>query len=177
MLDVDHTSARINFLMPRYQNFKGQHLSIPGKDSKRSRKSKVYVIPEVCSIHPVPAYLRRQLSNLPAVLYRMESLLVAEEFRSHIASVFGMGAVDWPTDVPLPLLTIGEMMDEEIVLQTGSATEKSSSKPSSRKATEKSTSLYCRCLSGELMDLQISRQETHNEVAAADSLSGFARSF
>lgn len=170
MLDVDHTSSRLNFLTPRYQNIKGQHLSVPEKDSKRSRKSKVYVVPEVCSIHPVPAYLWRQLFNLPAVLYRMESLLVAEEFRSHIASVLGMGAVDWPSDVPLPLLTMGEMVGEEIVRQTESATEESSNKPSSRKDTEKSASLYCTDLSGALMDLQISRQETNNEVATAGSL-------
>lgn len=161
MLDVDHTSSRLNFLMPRYQNIKGQHLSVPEKDSKRSQKSKVFLIPEVCSIHPVPAYLWRQLFNLPAVLFRMESLLVAEEFRSHIASVLGMGAVDWPSDVPLPLLTMGEMVGEEIVRQTDSATEESSDKHSSRKATD---------LSGALMDLQISRQEKHSEVAAADSL-------
>ena len=170
MLDVDHTSSRLNFLMPRYQSIRGQLLSVPEKDSKRSQKSKVYVIPEVCSIHPVPAFLWRQLFNLPAVLYRMESLLVAEEFRSHIASVLGVGAVDWPSDVPLPLLTMGEMVGEEIVCQTDSATEKSSNQPSCRKATETSTSLYYRDLSGALMDLQISTQETQDELAAADSL-------
>ncbi|KAL9952676.1 hypothetical protein ACROYT_G039967 [Oculina patagonica] len=115
MLDVDHTSSRLNFLTPRYQNIKGQHLSVPEKDSKRSQKSMVFVIPELCSIHPVPGYLWRQLFNLPAVLYRMESLLVAEELRSHIACVLGMEAVDWPSDVPLPLLTMGEMVGEEIV--------------------------------------------------------------
>ena len=169
MLDVDHTSSRLNFLVPRYQNIKGQHLSVPEKDSKRSQKSKVYVIPEVCSIHPVPAYLWRQLFNLPAVLYRMESLLVAEEFRSHIASVLGLGAVDWPSDVPLPLLTMGEMVGEETLRRTNSTTEKSSNQPSSRKATEQFTNLYYTDLSGALMDLQISRQETHNELAAADS--------
>ena len=170
MLDVDHTSSRLNFLMPRYQNIKGQYLSVPEKDSKRSRKSKVFVIPEVCSIHPVPAYLWRQLFNLPAVLYRVESLLVAEEFRSHIASVLGMGAVDWPSDVPLPLLTIGEMVGEEIVRQTDSASEESSNKSSSRKATEKPSSLYSTNLSEALMDLQISRPDTHNEVPAAERL-------
>ena len=170
MLDVDHTSGRLNFLMPRYQNIKGQHLSVPEKDSKRSRKSKVYVVPEVCSIHPVPAYLWRQLFNLPALLYRMESLLVAEEFRSHIASVLGMGAVDWPSVVPLPLLTMGEMVGEELVHRTESLTEESSNKPSSRKATEESASLYCKDLSGALTDVQISRKDTDNEVATADSL-------
>ena len=170
MLDVDHTSSRLNFLMPRYQTIKGQHLSVPEKDSKRSRKSKVYVVPEVCSIHPVPAYLWRQLFNLPAVLYRMESLLVAEEFRSYIAGILGVGAVDWPSDVPLPLLTMGEMVGEELVRRTESTTEESSNKSSSRKCTEKSASLYCTDLSGALRDLQISRQETDNGVATANSL-------
>lgn len=170
MLDVDHTSSRLNFLLPRYQTVKGQHLCVPEKDSKRSRKSKVFVIPEVCSIHPLPAYLWRQLFNLPSVLYRMESLLVAEEFRSHIACVLGMGVVDWPSDVPLPSLTLGEMVGEEVVCQTDSATEESGNKPSSRVATEKPSSLYSTELCGALTDLRISRQEMRNEVPGVDSL-------
>ena len=166
MLDVDHTSSRLNFLTPRYQNIKGQHLNVPEKDSKRSQKSMVFVVPELCSIHPVPGYLWRQLFNLPAVLYRMESLLVAEEFRSHLASVLGMGAVDWPSDVPLPLLTMGEMVGEEIVRKTDHAAEESSDKPSS----EKLASLHCTELSEALMDLRVSRQEEHNEMHPAGSL-------
>lgn len=170
MLDVDHTSSRLNFLIPRYQNIKGQNLCVPEKDSKRTQKSMVFVIPEVCSIHPVPGYLWRQLFILPAVLYRMESLLVAEELRSHLALALGMGAVDWPSDVPLPLLTIGEMVGEEILRKADSATEKSSDKSSSKMATEKATGLHCNELSGAFMDLQISKQEEHSTTPTADSL-------
>ena len=123
MLDVDHISSRLNFLLPRYQNIKGQNLSVPGKESKRSQKSKVFVVPELCSIHPLPGYLWRQLFVLPAVLYRVESLLVAEEFRSFVARALGKGAVDWPNDVPLPRLTLGEMVGEEVICQTNSLAE------------------------------------------------------
>lgn len=115
MLDVDHVTSRLNFLLPRYQNTKGQHLSVPGKDSKRSLKSKVFVVPELCSIHPIPGYLWRQLFVLPAVLYRIESLLVAEELRSSVARALRMGAVQWPNDVPLPQLDMGDMVGEEIL--------------------------------------------------------------
>ena len=96
---------------------------MPGKESKRSQKSKVFVVPELCSIHPLPGYLWRQLFVLPAVLYRVESLLVAEEFRSSVAGALGKGAVDWPNDVPLPRLTLGEMVGEEVTCQTNSLAE------------------------------------------------------
>ena len=126
MLDVDHISSRLNFLLPRYLNIKGEYLTVPGKDSKRSLKSQVFVIPELCSVHPLPAYLWQELFLLPAVLYRMESLLVAEEFRASVARALGRGDVEWPKNVPLPLLVMGEMVGEEILSKRGSVAEESS---------------------------------------------------
>ena len=117
MLDVDHVTSRLNFLQPRYSTIKGQNLSIPREDSKRSQRSKVFVIPELCSVHPLPGYIWRQLFILPSVLYRFESLLIAEELRSSVARALNRGAVEWPNDVPLPLLNMGEMVGEEIVVQ------------------------------------------------------------
>jgi len=117
MLDVDHVTSRLNFLQPRYSTIKGQNLSIPREDSKRSQRSKVFVIPELCSVHPLPGYIWRQLFILPSVLYRFESLLVAEELRTSVARALNRGAVEWPNDVPLPLLNMGEMVGEEIVVQ------------------------------------------------------------
>lgn len=139
MLDVDHISSRLNFLLPRYQNVKGQNLSVPGKESKRSQKSKVFVVPELCSIHPLPGYLWRQLFVLPAVLYRVESLLVAEEFRSSVARALRKGAVDWPNDVPLPRLTLGEMVGEEVTFQTNSLAGDLRDKASPEMGTDKPT--------------------------------------
>ena len=120
MLDVDHVTSRLNFLQPRYSTIKGQNLSIPREDSKRSQRSKVFVIPELCSVHPLPGYIWRQLFILPSVLYRFESLLIAEELRSSVARALNRGAVEWPNDVPLPLLNMGEMVGEEIVVQRDS---------------------------------------------------------
>ena len=120
MLDVDHVTSRLNFLQPRYSTIKGQNLSIPREDSKRSQRSKVFVIPELCSVHPLPGYIWRQLFILPSVLYRFESLLIAEELRSSVARTLNRGAVEWPNDVPLPLLNMGEMVGEEIVVQRDS---------------------------------------------------------
>ena len=117
MLDVDHVTSRLNFLQPRYSTIKGQNLSIPSEYSKRSQRAKVFVIPELCSVHPLPGYIWRQLFILPSVLYRFESLLVAEELRSSVAKALNRGAVEWPNDVPLPLLNLGEMVGEEIVMQ------------------------------------------------------------
>ena len=118
LLDVDHTHSRLNCLIPRYQSVKGTDLVIPGNHSKRTKKSKVFVVPELCSIHPVPGYLWCQMCTLPAVLYRIDSLLVAEELRSSLARELGIGAVNWPSEVPLPLLTLGEMTGEEITCQS-----------------------------------------------------------
>ena len=120
MLDVDHVTSRLNFLQPRYSTIKGQNLSIPREDSKRSQRSKVFVIPELCSVHPLPGYIWRQLFILPSVLYRFESLLIAEELRCSVARALNRGAVEWPNDVPLPLLNMGEMVGEEIVVQRDS---------------------------------------------------------
>ena len=170
MLDVDHTSSRLNFLIPRYQNIKGQHLTVPGKDSKRSKRSKVFMIPELCSIHPVPGYLWRQLFNLPALLYRVESLLVAEELRCRVVRDLGIGAVVWPRDVPLPLLTVGEMMGEEIVPVTHSSVEESNDKWFSDMAEENLTPSLSTELPEALMDLTISGQEERNEKSKSLSL-------
>ena len=170
MLDVDHTSSRLNFLLPRYQNFKGQHLAIPEKNSKRSKRSKVFMIPELCSIHPVPGYLWRQLSNLPALLYRMESLLVAEELRCRVVRDLGIGAVDWPNDVPLPVVTIGEMMGEEILSEKYSSTGEKNSQRSSAVAEDNPSSSFSTDLPEVFMDLKISNQVELTEKSATKSL-------
>ena len=169
MLDVDHISSRLNFLLPRYQNIKGQFLALPGKDSKRSQKAKLFVIPELCSIHPISGYLWRQLFILPTVLYRVESLLVAEEFRASVARTLGRGAVDWPNNVPLPQLTLGEMVGEVIVRATNSVAEKSSGKPSGS-ATEKTTASQYTELCKTLTDVRITEQESLDGKVIAENL-------
>ena len=78
----------------------------------------VYLVPELCSIHPIPAHLWRRLVNLPTILYRLESLLLADELRRSIAREAVVGSVDWPCDVPLPPVTAGELVGEDFPPKT-----------------------------------------------------------
>ncbi|XP_068730649.1 endoribonuclease Dicer-like isoform X2 [Montipora capricornis] len=160
LLDVDHISSRLNFLLPRYQSIKGHELSFPWKDSRRSQKAQLYVVPELCSIHPLPAYLWRRLFLLPSVLYRMESLLVAEEFRSLVARGLGRGAVDWPNEVPLPLVTLSETMGEDMLSQSNSFLEDSKKRDPSVVDSDKTVNLCFQPASGIEEDKRNPRHST-----------------
>ncbi|KAJ8955484.1 hypothetical protein NQ318_003585 [Aromia moschata] len=74
LLDVDHTSARLNFLTPRYVNRK-----------------------ELCAIHPFPASLWRKALDLPCILYRVNALLLADQIRRTVAVTLNLGKTSkWP---------------------------------------------------------------------------------
>ncbi|KAA0198755.1 Dicer [Hyalella azteca] len=79
LLDVDHTSARLNLLTPRHVNRKGVALPTTSEETKRAKREslqqKQILVPELCSIHPFPASLWRKAVCLPTVLY---SLSVAQ---------------------------------------------------------------------------------------------------
>jgi len=98
LLDVDHTSARLNFLTPRYVNRKGISLPSSSEETKRSKREnldqKQILVPELCSIHPFPATLWRQAVSLPCVLYRLNGLLIADKLRVQIATEMGIGEID-----------------------------------------------------------------------------------
>jgi len=75
LMDVDHTSARLNFLTPRYVNRKGMSLPTSSDETKKSKREnleqKQILVPELCAIHPFPASLWRQAVCLPCILYRL----------------------------------------------------------------------------------------------------------
>lgn len=89
LLDVDHTSARLNFLTPRYVNRKGVALPTSSEETKRAKREnleqKQILVPELCTIHPFPASLWRAAVCLPCVLYRINALLLADEIRLRVA--------------------------------------------------------------------------------------------
>ena len=89
LLDVDHTSARLNFLTPRYVNRKGVALPTSSEETKKSKREnldqKQILVPELCAIHPFPASLWRQTVCLPCILYRLNGLLIANQLRSIVA--------------------------------------------------------------------------------------------
>ncbi|ETN63439.1 dicer-1 [Anopheles darlingi] len=98
LLDVDHTSARLNFLTPRYVNRKGVALPTSSEETKRAKREnleqKQILVPELCTIHPFPASLWRAAVCLPCVLYRINALLLADEIRRQVARDLKLGRED-----------------------------------------------------------------------------------
>ncbi|XP_055632857.1 endoribonuclease Dcr-1 [Toxorhynchites rutilus septentrionalis] len=112
LLDVDHTSARLNFLTPRYVNRKGVALPTSSEETKRAKREnleqKQILIPELCTIHPFPASLWRAAVCLPCILYRINALLLADEIRKEVARDLGLGSMDICDDrFEWPILNFG----------------------------------------------------------------------
>ncbi|XP_062536694.1 endoribonuclease Dcr-1 isoform X2 [Armigeres subalbatus] len=112
LLDVDHTSARLNFLTPRYVNRKGVALPTSSEETKRAKREnleqKQILIPELCTIHPFPASLWRAAVCLPCILYRINALLLADEIRKEVARDLGLGTADIANEsFEWPILNFG----------------------------------------------------------------------
>ncbi|XP_046424425.1 endoribonuclease Dcr-1 isoform X2 [Neodiprion fabricii] len=95
LLDVDHTSARLNFLTPRYINRKGVALPTSSEETKKAKREnleqKQILVAELCAIHPFPASLWRQAVCLPCILYRINALLLANQIRCQVAKMINLG--------------------------------------------------------------------------------------
>lgn len=111
LLDVDHTSARLNLLTPRYVNRKGVTLPTSSEQTKRAKREslqqKQILVPELCTIHPFPASLWRKAVCLPCILYRMNSLLLAEQLRLTVAREVQVGRLELPKGFKWPTLDFG----------------------------------------------------------------------
>ncbi|XP_050314512.1 endoribonuclease Dcr-1 isoform X2 [Anthonomus grandis grandis] len=111
LLDVDHTSARLNFLTPRYVNRKGVALPTSSEETKRAKREnleqKQILVPELCAIHPFPASLWRKAVALPCILYRVNALLLADQIRRIVANDIGLGKTQLDKDFRWPALNFG----------------------------------------------------------------------
>ncbi|XP_053488209.1 endoribonuclease Dicer isoform X2 [Ictalurus furcatus] len=100
LLDVDHTSSRLNLLTPRHLNQKGKALPLSSAEKRKAKweslQNKQILVPELCAIHPIPASLWRKAVCLPSILYRLHCLLTAEELRAQTAVDAGVGARSLP---------------------------------------------------------------------------------
>ncbi|CAM1325416.1 DICER1 (predicted), partial [Pycnogonum litorale] len=104
LLDVDHTSARLNLLTPRYVNRKGVALPTSSEETKKAKRENIeqkqIFVPELCFIHPFPASLWKKTVCLPSILYRINSLLLADQLRLIVAKDIGIGStsrsIQWP---------------------------------------------------------------------------------
>ncbi|CAD6994431.1 unnamed protein product [Ceratitis capitata] len=116
LLDVDHTSARLNFLTPRYVNRKGVALPTSSEETKRAKREnleqKQILVPELCTVHPFPASLWRTAVCLPCILYRINGLLLADDIRKKVALDIGLGQQDIPDDFEWPMLDFGWSLSE-----------------------------------------------------------------
>ncbi|XP_038220360.1 endoribonuclease Dcr-1 [Zerene cesonia] len=95
LLDVDHTSARLNLLTPRYVNRKGVALPVSSERTRRAKRDRLdqkqIMVPELCRVHPFAAPLWAATVALPCVLYRINALLIADEIRRAVAVDVGLG--------------------------------------------------------------------------------------
>ncbi|KAE8586339.1 hypothetical protein XENTR_v10021638 [Xenopus tropicalis] len=111
LLDVDHTSSRLNLLTPRHLNQKGKALPLSSAEKRKAKweslQNKQILVPELCAIHPVPASLWRKAVCLPSILYRLHCLLTAEELRAQTAIDAGVGVKSLPDDFRYPNLDFG----------------------------------------------------------------------
>ncbi|XP_011616905.1 endoribonuclease Dicer isoform X1 [Takifugu rubripes] len=111
LLDVDHTSSRLNLLTPRHLNQKGKALPLSSAEKRKAKweslQNKQILVPELCAIHPIPASLWRKAVCLPSILYRLHCLLTAEELRAQTAIEAGVGARTLPPDFRYPNLDFG----------------------------------------------------------------------
>ncbi|PSN49931.1 Endoribonuclease Dcr-1 [Blattella germanica] len=111
LLDVDHTSARLNFLTPRYVNRKGVALPTSSEETKRAKREnleqKQILVPELCTVHPFPASLWRKAVCLPCILYRINALLLADQIRRHVAFSIALGHENLKSDFEWAPLDFG----------------------------------------------------------------------
>lgn len=111
LLDVDHTSARLNLLTPRYMNQKGVALPTSSAETRKAKREnlqqKQILVPELCDIHPFPASLWRKAVCIPTILYRMNYLLIAEELRIQISEEARLGLMKPTVEFEFPPLRFG----------------------------------------------------------------------
>lgn len=116
LLDVDHTSARLNFLTPRYVNRKGVALPTSSEETKRAKREnleqKQILVPELCTVHPFPASLWRTAVCLPCILYRINGLLLADDIRKKVSLDIGLGLQEIPDNFEWPMLDFGWSLSE-----------------------------------------------------------------
>lgn len=118
LLDVDHTSARLNFLTPRYVNRKGVALPTSSEETKKAKREnleqKQILVPELCTIHPFPASLWRAAVCLPCILYRVNALLLADEIRRQVSYDMALGTREIEEDSTFtwPMLNFGWSLAE-----------------------------------------------------------------
>ena len=90
MLICSHVSKRTELLSSRFKSRKGEDFETRGEDKKRKT---IELFPEICSVFPLPSNIYKLIHCLPSILWRIESILVAEELRKDIQSQTEVGLI------------------------------------------------------------------------------------
>ncbi|XP_053212682.1 endoribonuclease Dicer-like [Panonychus citri] len=116
LLDVDHTSARLNFLTPRFVNRKGMPLPKSTEKTRTAKRenlqSKQLLVPELCIVHPFSASYWNKAVCLPSILYRVNHLLIADQLRRQVALDIGIGVTKDDPQFSWPALDFGWSLTE-----------------------------------------------------------------
>ncbi|GFO41771.1 endoribonuclease dicer [Plakobranchus ocellatus] len=165
LLDVDHTSARLNLLTPRYMNPKGMALPTSSAETKRARREnlqqKQILVPELCDVHIFPASLWRKAVCLPAILYRTNCLLLAEELRQRVACQTGIGQEELPPGFRFPQLDFGFETSPEKLMEAESSSSASNKSNYSSKASTKSSESPAASLAKRQQELELSESSSY----------------
>ena len=105
-------------------NPKGMALPTSSAETKRARREnlqqKQILVPELCDVHIFPASLWRKAVCLPAILYRTNCLLLAEELRQRVANQTGIGQEELPPNFRFPQLDFGFETSPEKLMESES---------------------------------------------------------
>ncbi|XP_022665652.1 endoribonuclease Dicer-like isoform X2 [Varroa destructor] len=137
LLDVDHTSARLNLLTPRYVNRKGITLPASSEETRKAKREnlqqKQILIPELCLVHPFPASLWKKVVCLPCILYRMNYLLLSNEIRLRIVREVNIGTAELPAGFKWEALnfgwTLSEVLEDAANKEIAAAAQKPAREP------------------------------------------------
>lgn len=92
-------------------NHKGKVLPVTSLEKKRAKyetlTNRQILVPELCDVHPIPASLWRKAVCIPSVLYRVSSVLLAEELRLKIYRESNIGEPKLPLGRNWPDLDFG----------------------------------------------------------------------
>lgn len=83
------------------------------KTKQRHKNYHEFLVPELSIVHPFPSMFFFKVQVLPTVLFRLQSLLLAEELRQSVASLGLVGKVEFPEDFRWPYFNL-ETSDKEL---------------------------------------------------------------
>uniref|UniRef100_A0A158R4U7 RNA helicase n=1 Tax=Syphacia muris TaxID=451379 RepID=A0A158R4U7_9BILA len=110
LLDVDYTSGRLNLVMPRH-TCRLKRLGMDSKTGQSSAHGQI-LIPELVDVHPIAASLWNVIAALPTLLYRVNSLLLADELRQTILKEALNSDAEVPEDYSWPPLNYPTSFDD-----------------------------------------------------------------